>query len=584
MGFTISRKSFFKPAIIILAAVFSCVLATGSRAETISVTSSDLGVIKGVVRENSGSPIADATVAIFRAGTSRLLKQVQSASDGSFLAKIIPGTYTVLAVAQGFNPVTLSDVEVARSSELVYGFKLERAGSGNTLPEKRPDRNSSKWRIRAAQSQRSIYQNREGDVPVDETADASPADDETAAITEFDGANDGTQIKGVVETYFAGSRNGNYTGVNFAAFMPVTAKADIVIAGQTGIGKAAPKRLETDLKFRANDAHQVRLSAAIGKLGTFSVGNDDRPLGQLSIQALDEWKVREGVIVVFGADYSRFLGASDDHSFSPRLGLQFDIDPKTRFRAAYTTKTDDKNWARAIELEDTQVVFSEPVAVEDFVVKAQKPRMNKSSRLEFGIERVLDNSSSIEANAFLDTTLARGVGLTAFPLDALDPGVFGEFVSNQQGKARGVRMVYTRRIGGRYRTSAGYSFGSGQRLSEEALTDPAHVFENAVFQSFFGEVDADFSTGTNVRTVLRLSPRATVFAIDPFLGRLAIYDPGLSVLVTQNLPTLGLPIHAEAMVDARNLFDFQGGVRGETGGLHFNSQGRMLRGGILVRF
>ena len=32
--------------------------------------------------------------------------------------------------------------------------------------------------------------------------------------------------------------------------------------------------------------------------------------------------------------------------------------------------------------------------------------MNKSSRLEFGIERVLDNSSSIEANAFLDTTLA----------------------------------------------------------------------------------------------------------------------------------------------------------------------------------
>jgi hypothetical protein len=584
MGFSISRKSFLKPAIIALAAAFSCFLATGSHAETISVTSSDLGIIKGVVRDNSGSPIADATVAIFRAGTTRLLKQVQSASDGSFLAKIIPGTYTVLAVAQGFNPVTLSDVEVARSSELVYGFKLERAGSGNTLPEKRPDRNSSKWRIRAAQAQRSIYQNREGDVPIDETADPSAAADETADIAEFEEGSDDSPIKGVVETYFAGSRNGNYTGVNFAAFMPVTAKADIIIAGQTGTGKAAPKRLETNLKFRANDTHQVRLNAAIGKLGTFSVGNDDRPLGQLSIQALDEWKVREGVIVVFGADYSRFLGASNDQSFSPRLGLQFDIDPKTRFRAAYTTKTDDKNWARAIELEDTQVVFSEPVAVEDFVVTAQKPRMNKSSRLEFGIERVLDNNSSIEANAFLDTTLARGVGLTAFPLDTLDPGVFGEFVSNQQGKARGVRMVYTRRIGGRYTTSAGYSFGSGQRLSEDALTDPAHVFENAVFQSFFGQVDADFSTGTNIRTVLRLSPRATVFAIDPFLGRLAIYDPGLSVLVTQNLPTLGLPIHAEATVDARNLFDFQGGVTGETGGLHFNSQGRMLRGGILVRF
>ena len=117
-GFYHFTEEFFKPAIIILAAVFSCVLATGSRAETISVTSSDLGVIKGMVRDNGGSPIADATVAIFRAGTSKLLKQVQSASDGSFLAKIIPGTYTVLAVAQGFNPVTLFDVEVGRSSEL----------------------------------------------------------------------------------------------------------------------------------------------------------------------------------------------------------------------------------------------------------------------------------------------------------------------------------------------------------------------------------------------------------------------------------------------------------------------------------
>ena len=64
-----------------------------------------LGTIKGMVRDNGGSPIADATVAIFRVGTAKLLKQVKSAADGSFFAKILPGTYTVLAVAEGFNPV-----------------------------------------------------------------------------------------------------------------------------------------------------------------------------------------------------------------------------------------------------------------------------------------------------------------------------------------------------------------------------------------------------------------------------------------------------------------------------------------------
>jgi hypothetical protein len=75
-----------------------------------------------------------------------------------------------------------------------------------------------------------------------------------------------------------------------------------------------------------------------------------------------------------------------------------------------------------------------------------------------------------------------------------------------------------------------------------------------------------------------------VFAIDPFQGRLAIYDPSLSILVTQNLPTMGLPFHAEAMVDARNLFGFSTGVAGDDGLIKLNGQGRALRGGILVRF
>jgi hypothetical protein len=58
----------------------------------------------------------------------------------------------------------------------------------------------------------------------------------------------------------------------------------------------------------------------------------------------------------------------------------------------------------------------------------------------------------------------------------------------------------------------------------------------------------------------------------------------LSVLVTQNLPTLGLPFHAQAVVDARNIFDFQTGVGGEDGVLRLNGQGRTLKGSIQVRF
>ncbi|MFN0279505.1 MAG: carboxypeptidase regulatory-like domain-containing protein [Pyrinomonadaceae bacterium] len=550
--------------------------APASSSNLVITNNGPLGIIKGVVRDDSGSPIGDATVAIFRAGTSKLLKQVSSSSNGSFVAKIMPGTYTVLAVAQGFNPTYLFDVEVARAAELNYGFKLERAGSGDTLPEKRIDRNSSKWRIRSAQSERSIYQNREGKSPVDDDIASTDNVNEESVSTQ--------KSQTVVETYVAGSNSGNFAGVNFATLLPVNDKAEVVIAGQTGTGKTAPQRFEANLKLHTSDNHVIRFNSSAGFLGNVAAQNNEKPLGQLSFQALDEWKIREGIILVFGFDFSRFVGAGSDMSLSPRLGLQYDLNSRTRLRTALTTQTEEKTWARAIELEGESIAFSEPVSVEDFVVVGGKPQMNKSRRLEFGVERVIDNNSSVEANVFFDTTLGRGVGLNSFSFDTLGGDGFGEFVANQQGKSQGIRVVYTRRLNEIFTSSAGYSAGSGQKLSTAAITDPLHVFESDFFQSFFGQLAADLKTGTSVRTIFRLSPEATVFAIDPFKGRLAIYDPGLSVEVTQSLPTFGLPLRAQAIVDARNVFDFQSGISGEEGSLNLTGQGRMLRGGIQVRF
>jgi hypothetical protein len=179
--------------------------------------------------------------------------------------------------------------------------------------------------------------------------------------------------------------------------------------------------------------------------------------------------------------------------------------------------------------------------------------------------------------------MSRGVGLSNLSFDPLGGDGFTEFVANQQGDSRGVRVVYTRRLNRIFSTSAGYSFGNGQKLSG-SIADPSKIFESDFFQSFFGQIAADLKTGTSVRTIYRLSPQATVFAIDPFKGSLAIYDPGLSVYVTQSLPTFGLPLHAQAIVDARNIFDLQSGTIGEEGSLTFNSQRRMFRGGIQVRF
>ena len=529
-----------------------------------------VAVIKGIVR-TEGGPIADATVAIFRAGTATLLKQVQSASDGSFLARITPGKYTVLAVAQGFNPVTVSEIDVQRSAQLTYGFKLERAGSGNTLPEKRLDRSNPKWARRSATLSRSIYQNVEGEEAVD-------VEDDLSAVPE---SNDGRKAQTVAETYFASTDEGNFVGVNFATFLPVNENTDLVLAAQAGVGASAPQRFEAQAKFRPSEAHQIRVNANVGKLGRIELANDLQTLGQFSVQATDEWRVREGVVLVYGFDYAKFFGGGNDFSISPRLGFQYDVNSKTRLRSAFTTQTEDRDWSRAVALEDAQVIFREPVAMDDIFIEDGKPVMNRASRFEIGLERVLDNKSSLDANFFADATFSHGVATLPFSNASF---ALEEFTGNQRGDSQGVSLVYNRRINGRISTKVGYSFGRGQSLSMKGISNPGELFENSFFQSFFGQIDADFKTGTNVKTVFRLSPDATVFAIDPFQGRLAIYDPSMSVLVTQELPTLGLPIHAQAIVDARNIFDFQTGLNGDEGSLKLTGQGRTLRGGILVRF
>jgi hypothetical protein len=110
------------------------------------------------------------------------------------------------------------------------------------------------------------------------------------------------------------------------------------------------------------------------------------------------------------------------------------------------------------------------------------------------------------------------------------------------------------------------------------------MFENALFQTAAFQMGAGFRTGTQVRTVLRFSPQATVFAIDPFAGRLGVYDPSLSIQVTQDLPSFGLPVRAEAILDARNLLDTQTSSDTREVITVVGTNRRSVRGGISVRF
>jgi hypothetical protein len=213
------------------------------------------------------------------------------------------------------------------------------------------------------------------------------------------------------------------------------------------------------------------------------------------------------------------------------------------------------------------------------------PVPDRSYRLQVGGEQILSDRSSVEVMAFFDTVSGHGLGLLAIPVErsGSDPKLLNE---NQNGRSRGVRVVYHRRLNSVLEGAVGYAAGEGQRLSPGGITDPAALFSNGLFQIFSARVDANFeSTGTRVSTVLRFAPSRAVFAIDPFQGQIATYDPNISVSLTQALPTNGLvPGRWEAVVDVRNLLDQQSSVSDERQELVASRFHRLVRVGVSVRF
>ncbi|MBC7930203.1 MAG: hypothetical protein H7Z38_06495 [Rubrivivax sp.] len=354
--------------------------------------------------------------------------------------------------------------------------------------------------------------------------------------------------------------------------------------------------MEATARIRAGARH--RLSATLGGaripiaprsesgatlgLGAMRGGK----LGQMSVRAVDEWVVREGVVVVLGLDYSRFMGAGGAQSLTPRLGVAFDANARTRIHASFSPGTDAATRTDGVEFEDGQVVFKENAEQAIAFVDGQAI-LERSQRLEFGVERILDESSSVEVVGFFDTVNGRGVGLLSAPADALNDSGNAALlnIANQGGGAQGLRVLYTRRVSRHLKASAAYAFGRGQQLSAEGIANPEQIFQGAFFQTAAAQLDASVMDGTNVRTVLRFSPSAAVFAIDPFAGRLAVYDPSLSILVTQELPNFGLPVRALATIDASNLLDTLTRVEDSDGGqLSLGALRRTLRGGISLRF
>jgi len=558
---------------------FLALFAIGIAAYTsVSVeAASARGSIKGFIQDGNGSPLVGAAVLIIadKADEPKLEKVIRRANtnaEGKFIASgISPGRYKVKAEAAGFKAVEVAADVKANKVTIFDSIQLRRI---NTLAEETSLNLDPKYASR--QANRTIFHHQDTERKASE-AEAARA----VALTDRS-----PELHGFVNTFAQTTASANadqrsFLGANFAISEQLTRNTNIVVSGQAGYGEGAPQRAEVLTTTHAGDRH--KLSVALGYARFILSRRDINPaLGQFSLSATDTWQVSGPVLVVYGLEFARFTEGAQGTSVMPRFGIAFDASAHTRLFAGLVPGSSTDTQA-SINLESGEIVFSEPKPVA--ITADKEPMMDRSYRLQFGGEQMLSESSSVEMMAFFDTVSGHGVGLLAIPTEGIsdDPQLQ---TALQRGRSRGLRVTYKRRINDVFDGTVGYAFGEGQRLSAEGITEPARLFKPALFHVVTARVNANFiNTGTKVSTVLRLAPEDAVFAIDPFQGQIATFDPNISVSLTQELPSFGfVPGHWQALIDLRNLLDQQASVSDERQDLIAGRFNRLIRVGVSLRF
>lgn len=543
-----------------------------------------LGLISGTVKDDTGKPLAGAAVALFTAQPGQtiggsLLKSLTTDAEGRFKANVLPGMYRLRAAADGFRPM-FTLISLDTTNKITHNFALRRTGA---IVESRGDKGDYRWIGRSVPRNILHYHENED---FEENASPTTANAAPKPPSTFHGIAQLTTIQ---------TGEANFVGVNFALASSFGDNLEVALIGQGGLGDAAPQRIAAIASLRPHARHQVTAIAGFGQT-TVRDRHQLRPLDQFSFALTDSWQVAKPLLLIYGFDYSTFTNAfgKGRESVLPRFAVQYTPAARTTVTAALTPGTN--GWREAqegLKTENVQARFETQSA--EIALTGNAPLLERSRRMEMGLQRVFgeNNETSLEVTAFYDLLSDHGVGVLALPLEASpeNQAAFQQVarqVVAMNGAARGMRVMYAKHLNDYVTVSAGYSFGRGQQFNEASLNEatPAQIFTGSSFQVASAKLELDLShrTGTRVSTVVRLSPSAVVFAIDPFAGRMSVYDPNVSIYVTQLLPSFGLPVKCQALVDVRNLLNQTTGIENERAQLLAARLQRSVRGAISIQW
>ena len=297
-----------------------------------------LAFVTGIVTDERGTPLAGATVAVLEPRLrGKEVKSAKTDTQGRFSAGVTPGTYRLRAWADGFIPSLSARLNIDRPAKTSYNFALK---SDKTLVQKRGDSEDYRWiSLSVPRHAMNIWQGAGDEESVEQTAGEIMHNRFVAKHASFHGM---MQFMAATSNAPAGLPAPDFFVSNFAVSGSLGGNFEMAIIGQRGVGESAPERFAAIATTRPGENHQVTAMIGYGRVGL--TGKYHRtPLEQLSVSATDSWQVFQPLLVIYGFDYSRFVGdVNNRDSVLPRVTIQYSPTSRLRMNASVTPGSDQR--------------------------------------------------------------------------------------------------------------------------------------------------------------------------------------------------------------------------------------------------
>jgi len=542
------------------------------------------GRLVGFVEDARGTPVSGALISLFGNGLKGGGLVAVSDATGRFALPALPaGSYTLRALggelrAKARQITVLPDQESIFSVSLFPPDESAEQDEAEARRSETPAQRELKWLLR--HKRRSILEARDhavGDAASARAADAMPVRDlswlplegafevvtHSAAVSA--GGADEARVPAGVGLVRLGGRLGDSMSWSLGGLLSESETSSWRMAAEFVVEPAA--------------GHQVRTGAGYGSrwITPFARGIDEDAIESRSVGVLfgeERWEATSRLTLTAGARHSYIGFLQDRNHLDPSGAVEFLVNPRTRLRGAFTTRT----LTPGGDLLTLSTLASAPAIAYAVMDEALKP--GHLVRYEVSVNHVY-GPVRMGALVFLENVR-----------DPLVNEFAGSRTSVQIGNApswsaRGVGFTLGRRFGAAVEGSLSYSYGRSLRQATPAgarsalgqlLAYPANDFHD-----FAGRLQAVLrSTDTRLVAFYRvntLSPDAEGPGTDA--ETITRFDLQLS----QGIPFLGDLTRAdwELLLAYRNLFyeTSEGGMLDELAVV--NPPNRML-GGITVRF